>query len=291
MSSATTLPAIFGATVFAAIVVGGCHAAVSYRVSHGADMAPAGTDRGQVTSLRIREYGGIVGNLLTYIAAMPSPPAGRSTYTRRDVNTVCGTAVCTTTTTTTSDYVAPTAQEMAAYKARAKQWDATPGRAILSGAFPTELTLDIALGSLGGDTSGFMASQTVRYPTHGFGPFETSYLSFGIAGGWYDMHNRSQRTLVPNGSGVEQKTATTDTSYIYFGLPLRFTGLLAPTVSAYAQLDMNVISLVNDANDVQIVRAGATWYFMPLFFTTLEISSDRFRADSFTGTAEVGVGF
>ena len=93
----------------------GCRGAVSYRISHGADMAPAGTDRGQVTSLRIREYGGIVGNLLTYIAAMPSPPAGRSTYTRRDVNTVCGTAVCTTTTTTTSDYVAPTAEEMAAF--------------------------------------------------------------------------------------------------------------------------------------------------------------------------------
>ena len=62
-------------------------------------------------------------------------------------------------------------------------------------------------------------------------------------------------------------------------------------MSAYAQLDMNVISLVNDANDVQIVRTGATWYFLPRFFTTLEISSDRFRTDSFTGTAEVGVGF
>jgi hypothetical protein len=291
MSRATTLPALVGATVFAAIVVGGCHATVSYRVSHGADMAPAGTDRGQVTSLRIREYGGIVGNLLTYIAALPAPPAGVRTNIRREESTVCGTAVCTTTTTTTSDYVAPTAEEIAAYKERAKAWDATEGRAILSGAFPTELTVDIAMGSLGGDTSGFMASQTVRYPTHGFGPFETSYLSLGIAGGRYVMHDRAQRMLVATAGGVEQQTAPTDTSYVYFGLPLRFTGLLTPTVSAYAQLDMNVISLVNDANDVQIVRTGATWYFLPLFFTTLEISSDRFRTDSFTGTAEVGVGF
>lgn len=283
--------AVVGAGMLAAIVIAGCHTAVSYRVSHGADMAPAGTDRGQVTSLRIREYGGIIGNLLTYFAALPSPPAGRSTFTRRDVNTVCTSTFCKTTTTTVSDYVAPTAAEMAAYNVRAKQWDATTGRAILSGAFPTEFTLDIALGSLGGDTSGFMASQTVRYPTHGFGPFETSYLSFGIAGGSYDMHRRAQRTLVATGSGVEIRTAPTDTSYIYFGLPVRFTGLLAPTVSAYAQLDLNVISLVNDANDVQIVRAGATWYFLPLFFTNLEVSSDRFRADSFTGTAEVGIGF
>lgn len=291
MSRVTTSRAIVGATVVAAIVDGGCHTAVSYRISHGADMAPAGTDRGQVTSLRIREYGGIVGNMLTYFAAMPGPPAGRSTFIRRDVNTVCGAAECTTTTTTVSDYVAPTAADIAAYKVRAKQWDATTGRAILSGAFPTELTVDIALSTLGGDTSGFMASQAVRYPTHGFGPFETSYLTFGIAGGRYVMHDRAQRMLVATAGGVEQQTAPTDTSYIYFGLPVRFTGLLAPTVSAYAQLDMNVISLVNDANDVQIVRTGATWYFLPLFFTTLEVSSDRFRTDSFTGTAEVGVGF
>jgi hypothetical protein len=263
---------------------------VGYRLSNGGDTAPAGTDRGTATSIRYRDYGGALSNWMQYLISYPAPPQGSSTFSKRDVKTECTSTECVTTTTITSDYQPPSAGEVAAYKERAKQWDATIGQAILSGEFPLEAVVDYASPSLGGDTQGSMAGLNYRSGTNGFGPFLTSFVSVGIAGGKYTTKGRKQRRLVAVGNNLEVKTAPKNFDYIYFGFPLRFTGLIAPKISTYLQVDLNVIGPINEGNDSQIVRFGVTGV-LPWVNASLEVSADRLRTDSFTTTAEVGIDF
>ena len=269
--------------------------AVNYRVSRGADMAPANTDAGLTTSIRYRDYGGLLSKALLLVLSQPSAPRG-TTETKSEVSTSCGVSECTVTTTTTTTYTPPTPEEMEAFGKRAQEWGDTVAPAILSGGFAAEAVVDLASQSLGGDTSGGMIGLNFRLPTDDFGPFLTSNLSLGLGYGNYTMHGRKHRLLRPTPAmdALVQTESTEDLHYHYIGLPVRFTGLVTRRLATYLQLDLNIQSIVDglegDPANSQIVRLGITG-FLPFVGVTLEVSADRLRTDSATVSAEVGVAF
>lgn len=280
-----------------AVAASACSGAytLGYRAGYGSDMTPPTTSRGMNTSIRYRDYGGVLSKALLLLLTTPTPPTGTTSSRVVSSSTTCGYTVCTRTTETEVTYTPPSPAEMAAYEARAKDWAENVAPAILSGAFRAEAVVDIASTDLGGDTSGFMMALNFRIPVGKFPGFAGSHLSLGMAGGKYTTHGREHKNVIDDGTGgLVNETLTSDVSMGYYGMPVKFTGLLSKRLATYVQADLNFQPLLARALDEtpapQILRVGSQW-FGPFFYVSGELSIDRMRIDSLTATAEVGLAF
>ena len=285
---------VVAATAMSSVACSGAYM-LGYRASYGNDLMPPTGSRGTTTSIRYRDYGGVLSKALLLILSAPQAPQGTTSSETLSSSTSCGGGYCTTYTQTEVTYTPPSAAEMAAYGERVKDWSENVAPAILSGAFRAEAVVDVASTKLGGDTSGFMMALNFRIPTGKALGFAGSNLSIGLAGGKYTMHGRNWQYVADDGSGVlTNANVSGPLSAPYYGFPVKFTGLLTKRLALYAQTDMNLQPMLAKTIDAapgpQTFRLGSQW-MGPFFYIGGEVSIDRMRASSLTATAEVGLAF
>lgn len=288
---------LLGVVMCAGVLSAACSGAymLGYRAGHGNDLMPPTGSRGTTTSIRYRDYGGVLSKTLLLLLTAPQAPQGTTTSETLSQSTSCGGGYCTTYTRTEVTYTPPSPAAMAAYEERVKDWSETVAPAILSGAFRAEAVVDVASTKLGGDTSGFMMALNFRIPTGKVLGFAGSNLSIGLAGGKYTMHGRNWQLVADDGTGVLSNTNVTGSiAAPYYGFPIKFTGLLTKRLALYAQSDLNLQPMLAKTLDAtpgpQTFRLGSQW-MGPFFYVGGELSIDRMRVDSLTATAEVGLAF
>lgn len=250
----------------------------------GAALAPPTTQMGMTTSLTYYEYSGWLGKLIVLIGAAPQKP--RPTTRVVSSKTECYSTWCTTYTNYETTY--PSQADWDRYQEELKEYEKL-AVGILTDGQPLDLYLDIALQSLGGDTSG--ASLVMMYRAQWTGMFGLPVfrINFGFGVGKYTFHGRTRSVVVQDGDTLSRMEVTEDSSYGYAGMPLRFTGFVHPRLAGYLQFDFNMFALpVTDDPEPSPIRGGVEIYLNPLFVRG-EIVSTALRPGSMTAFAEVQV--
>lgn len=265
---------------------------LAYRTSYGADMAPQSGSRGTVSALRYHESGGPISKFLALAITAPRLNYESKSTTTYDTDCVGNTCTTTKTTTTTSRI---TEDDIRRYEADVKNWDANVRPGIMAGDTGFGVTIEAASPSLGGDTTGYTMGVDIPATLGRLGPFRKTVVSFGFAGGSYQMANRSYRLLNRiDDTHLNLTTHMTTLTYSYLGFPLRVSGALTQNLAAYVHFDLNMLAalanVLDEPRSAQITRVGLSaglWHM----FASVEVSADRFRPDSLTGSAEVGFAF
>ncbi len=242
------------ALVIIALLAGTAQADVTgvYGVGFSADFGntylPPTARAGLSTTLSYREYAGKIGNWIIWISEVPAPPSGSSKTEVTD--TVCSQGYCTVYETTT--YTPPSAEAVREWESNMSEFSDTKGAAILRGEMGQELTIDLTMRSLGGDTSGFMLK--LMRPI----PGTDGHVMIGqYALGWLTYHDVKSRKVVATNGVLTSMEVTGDHTWTYVGLPIRVNVPLNSSFGAHLQFDNNIYGWF--LGDASPIRAGATW--------------------------------
>jgi hypothetical protein len=203
---------------------------------YGTALVPPTSSGVTTTGITIREYGGIIGNLILFIGEAP--------------------AVSNTTVTYETDGAGNTYEVRTTYAPSAEvqqlssDWMEARGRKILAGGMGQQVELDIPLRALGGDTSGVMFKMWRPLPFFSdhiewlgesgsvwLAQFYIGHLTFS------DVTSRK----VSSENGILMSTEVTgEQSFTMIGSALRVQKMLTRTLRAQVQLDFNVFSILED---------------------------------------------
>lgn len=280
-----------------AVAVTGAGCTAAFRTQDGGAMTKPGVAGGTTNSIYLGDRGGLFTQLgigLLTAGAMGSAvrTLGSTSSTSRTYDNQ-GNAVDVTTTTTT--YEVDTAKAAAIAKggenmSNAAKQDRDRGARDLNQDY-NGLTggLEIAMRRLGGDTSGWMADFGWRGTTRlgAWGLRGAAKLGFGK----YTFHDRA----------VSRGTATSivmeDSTYAFFGFPLRLGVAYRGFVEAFAQVDLNIVTLANDTLDDDQAsspspwRVGARATLYRYLYAELTYAFSSMRAADTSTILEVGLEF
>ncbi len=255
----------------------------SFRSSTGTAMAKPGVSGGTTNVLRVADVGGPLSRAGLYaMAAMVAAGAVETESTSRTYRS--GDYIVTETTTTVTgvdENAMATAQTLL---------DTAASKESIQ-ALGIQSSLEIATRYLGGDTSGWMYN--VGYGSRPFlcGPRLVCNVYGGVGFGKYTFHDRVLRARVGAGTSGE---IMDDSTYAYFGSPLRLTITPGRYVGAYVQADLNWATLSNqvlgNTGSPSPWRVGAELRYRFLF-ARVELAAARMVWASTSTQLEVGLGF
>jgi hypothetical protein len=254
---------------------------VGARVEYGTAYLPPTAGASTTTMIRYREIGGFLGNLLVLTASAPIKPEPSS---RIETETSCSGSgsnkSCTTATYEVTTY--PSSKEIEDYEKKVAAWDPAVANAIMRGEAGQEVDLDIALRTLGGDTSGFIFR--LGAPFLHWGP-----VSMKFALGWLTFHDVHTRIANATSTEIATMEKVSDFTYKYVGLPIRVQAPIGLTgLGVHLQVDLNIPSIVLD--EPSPIRAGVQWFGYHLMITVETVVSG-FRADGVSLASEVALAF
>ena len=90
---------VVAATAMSSVACSGAYM-LGYRASYGNDLMPPTGSRGTTTSIRYRDYGGVLSKALLLILSAPQAPQGTTSSETLSLSTSCGGGYCTTYTQT-----------------------------------------------------------------------------------------------------------------------------------------------------------------------------------------------
>ncbi len=285
------LGASVAATLIACAGPGG-HSGVSVSTSVGSAYVPPNVSSGTTTVVSYREVGGAVTrSVLKVMAAGTAAPRTRTTVTFSDGGTRCyGRSCYSLTHVTRTTTVLDSPGEAAAKVKRAAKMI----KALDTATIPIEFRLDIAMRSLGGDTSGWMSSFMYQGRPRVLGSSALLQFSGGLGFGKYTFYDRT-RTSLTTGL-VDVGMPVESIGYGYIGVPLRATVAVGPAgVFSYLQADLNLLTFVESLN----LDEGETAPPSPLHWAVgfrrgpLRITGDlalgRFRTSGMTASLELAL--
>ena len=241
------------ALVVLPLLAAGCN--VALRSSDGGAFARPAAGEAQIRSLYVGDRGGLFSRLglgaLGGLAAMGTVDNVNSSTTATPIYDGSGNRVGTETTTITSGTV--NADRAAALQRTGDQATATMDDQLRGGAIdPTQnygsVTggLEIASTKLGGDTSGWMFDFGVkggqRYGAWGY----RAALKIGL--GKYTFHERER-------DGVMHPEST----YKFFGFPLRLGITYHGVVEVFGQLDLNLVTAFTESLPEEFDSSPSPW--------------------------------
>lgn len=275
-----------------AVATSGC--AVGFTASNGTAMVPGTTSAGTTTAISYTEYGGGILHMAFAILGLGS------TALRRDYREVtlssetkCAEWGCWTNKTVRVEPKPMSDAQEAAYERNVREGYEFTKYVVGGGKLPTEIRIDWASTSLGGDTSGIMGSMMFWF----FGPggipgFVATKVHAGVGLGSYTFHDRTRRRVVSDGMSLRTEEVTEDVDYDYIGLPVRLTGYVTPKLAAHVQFDVNMISVFESdddgASEPSPVRLGFEYTLSFGLFMKGEVVSDGFDTEALSVGAEVG---
>lgn len=266
---------------------------LGYRGSYGASTAPPTSARGFATSLSYREWGGPIAKLLLAGGSRPIKPRG--TLTDSASSETCYGSYCER--TTTSTWSPPSREELEDYSRRVDDWSNRVAPAILSGGAGQSIAfeLDVAMQTMGGDTSGIGAGFRFAAPLRDMLGLEKVHVVVGSKVGKYTMYRREVSRLTLDGEARSTRIAS-DIVYGYATIPIRISGMLGQRTGVYTELDIDYAGWVGFAEllgatySPQLARIGLQ-VGLPFAYVTVEATADRMRPGSASLSTELGLAF
>lgn len=284
---------------YAAILVvaaTGCN--VAYRTQDGGAMTKPGVAGGTTRSIYIGDRGGILTKLgiagLTGVAMFGAVSNVHTSESRSRTYDSQGRAWETTTRTTTytvdrakAEAIGKGGEQMAKdAEKQAKPMDVNESYGGLSAG------LEIAARRLGGDTSGWMFDFGWKgtWRRGAWGLRSSAKLGFGK----YTFHDREVRRSLDTASAPVVRME--DSTYTFFGLPLRLGVAYRGVLEAFAQVDLNAVTAVGLIDDDQTAspspwRVGARATVFRYVYAELTYAFSSMRAADTSTMLEVGLEF
>jgi hypothetical protein len=270
--------------VVAVVVLGGRvqggvgHPQLNYKLGHGNAIAAPGTSRGTTGSIVYRDAGGILAR--TILAPFKMLGAPESPWQSECSESSDGRYVYCTWWVTQED--------MEQYEKDAEVWRAD----LLTGKINAEGILEVALPSLGGDTTGFRLG--LDYPLINE---DGVVVKIGAAAASYKMADRTSRQLIGDATSVQVEEMTGEVESSLFSVPLTVIVLLPADLVASYQLDWNLLRYgeigngIDSAYHPQISRLALERMMIRFVRVGVELQIDGMSTDSTTMSVEAGLAF